>query len=178
MSSGEAAEIVLADTSVLLNLAFVERLDLLGALEDYRFRIPEEVAAEVRQPEQRSLLDRALSAGHLERARITRLPVIEHFQTLRQDLKLGRGEAACLALAYARGWMVASDEKRAFRREARKLLGERRLLTTPSLFVLGIRQAYWSVAEADQAKAILERNRFRMRFSSFDELVRRKSLKE
>lgn len=112
MSGGEAAEIVLADTSVLLNLAFVERLDLLGALEGYRFRIPEEVAAEVRQPEQRNLLDRALSAGHLERVRITSLPVIEHFQTLRQDLKLGRGEAACLALAHARGWMVASDERR------------------------------------------------------------------
>jgi len=173
MSGGEAAEIVLADTSVLLNLAFVERLDLFGALDGYRFRIPEEVAAEVRQPEQRNLLGRALSAGHLEKARITSLPVIEHFQTLRQNLKLGRGEAACLALAYARGWMVASDEKRAFRREARKLLGEGRLLNTPSLFVLGIRQAYWTVAEADQAKATLERNRFRMQFRSFDDLMRR-----
>lgn len=34
MSDGEAAEIVLADTSVLLNLAIVERLDLLATPQE------------------------------------------------------------------------------------------------------------------------------------------------
>jgi predicted nucleic acid-binding protein len=164
--------IVLADTSVLVNLAIVDRLDLLGALAGFDFRVPEEVVEEVRRPEQRELLDRALRAGHLDRSRLSGVPVLDHYRELRHDL--GPGEAACLALAYAEGWSVACDEKRFFRREARRLLGEGRLLNTPGLFVLGIRQRYWTVSEADQAKEVLERNRFRMRFRSFDELVRSK----
>ena len=172
MSGERTVTIVLADTSVLVNLAIVDRLDLLGALSGFDFCVPEEVVDEVRRPEQRRLLDQALHAGHLERARLTGLPVLDHYRELRHDL--GPGEAACLALAYAEGWSVACDEKRFFRREARRLLGEGRLLNTPGLFVLAIRQGYWTVSEADQAKEILERNRFRMRFRSFDELMRRK----
>ena len=163
--------IVLADTSVLLNLAIVDRLDLLGALSGFDFRVPEEVVEEVRRPELRELLDRALRARDLERARLTGIPALNHYRELRHDL--GPGEAACLALAYVEGWSVACDEKRFFRREARRLLGEGRLMNTPGLFVLGIRQRCWSISEADRAKEILERNRFRMRFRSFDELVRR-----
>jgi predicted nucleic acid-binding protein len=84
---------------------------------------------------------------------------------------MGKGEAACLALAEARGWIVASDEKKRFRREVIARLGEERLVTTAGLFVLAIRAGLLSVEEADQAKAILERHRFRMKFRSFRELV-------
>lgn len=173
MAGGEATSIVLADASVLINLAVVDCLDLLGALQDFRFRVPDEVVEEVRRPDQRELLDRALEDGHLEMTSLEEIAVIDRFRQLRRDLGLGRGEAACLALAHARGWMVASDEKRAFRREARALLGEGRLLNTPGLFVLGIRQQYWTASEADRAKEVLERNRFRMRFRSFRDLMRR-----
>lgn len=171
MPGERTATIVLADASVVVNLAIVDRLDLLGSLSAYEFRVPEEVVEEVRRPEQRALLDRALRAGHLQRCRLTGLSVLDHYRRLRHGL--GSGEAACLALAYAEGWSVACDEKRLFRREAWRLLGEGRLLNTPGLFVLGIRQHYWAVSEADRAKEVLERNRFRMRFRSFDELVRK-----
>lgn len=138
-----------------------------------RFQVPAEVVEEVRRPYHRELLDRALGAGHLETTSLEEIAVIDRFRQLRRDLGLGRGEAACLALAHARGWMVASDEKRVFRREACALLGEGRLLNTPGLFVLGIRQRYWTASEADQAKGVLERNRFRMRFRSFRDLMLR-----
>jgi len=84
---------------------------------------------------------------------------------------VGRGEAACLALAESREWLIASDEKRRFRREVLACLGDGRLVTTPGLFVLAIRAGAISVEEADEAKAILERNRFRMGFSSFRGVV-------
>ena len=70
--------------------------------------------------------------------------------------------------------MLASDEKRRFLREARRLLGNERLLNTPGLFLLGIEEDYWTVSDADRAKEILERNRFRMRFRSFHDVMRRK----
>jgi predicted nucleic acid-binding protein len=171
---GEGTTIVLADTSVLVNLAIVNRFDLLGALEGFLFRVPDEVVAEVARPEQRDLLNRALGEGHVEETSLTGVATIVHFHRLRLDLGLGRGEAACLALGCVHGWMVASDERRVFRREARRLLGEERLLDTPELFVLGIRQHYWTTADADRCKEVLERNRFRMRFGSFEELMRRR----
>lgn len=173
MPGGGEATIVLTDTSVLVNLAIVDRLDLLGALRGFRFRMPEEVVAEVLEPKQRQLLEGALRAGHVERAKLAGPVALDHFRQLRYDLGLGRGEAACLALAHAHGWLVACDERRVFRREARRLLGERRLLDTPGLFFLGIRQQYWTASEADQAKDLLERNRFRMPFSSFRDLVQK-----
>jgi hypothetical protein len=60
MAGGEATTIVLADTSVLINLAVVDRLDLLGALRGFRFRVPDAVVEEVRRQNLRELLDRAL----------------------------------------------------------------------------------------------------------------------
>lgn len=51
MTGGEAAEIVLADTSVLLNLAILRRVDLMAASEEVRFgsaRVP--VVAQKRSP--------------------------------------------------------------------------------------------------------------------------------
>jgi predicted nucleic acid-binding protein len=83
----------------------------------------------------------------------------------------GKGEAACLALAESRGWLVASDEKRRFRREVLALLGSGRLVTTPGLFVLAIRAGGISVQEADEVKAVLERHRFRMGFRSLCEVI-------
>src|SRR5215470_3847723 len=71
---------------------------------------------------------------------------------------MGQGEAACLAMAAARGWMVASDERRWFRREAVAHLGEGRLVTTAGLLVLAIRAGFLSMEEADHTKAVLEQH--------------------
>ena len=86
---------------------------------------------------------------------------------------MGRGEAACLALAVTENWIVASDEKRRFRREALARLGEGRILTTPGLMVLAIRAGIITIEEADQAKAVLETKRFTMGFASFNEFIPR-----
>lgn len=170
MAVGGEQTIVLADASVLVNLAIVDRLDLLAALRRHRFLVPEEVVEEVER--QRDLLDRALATGHLAVTRLTGIANLDLFRELR--LGLGPGESACLTLAVANGWSVACDERRLFRREALRLIGEERLLTTPDLFRLAIDSRYWTVSEADAAKEILEQNRFRMRFGSFHDVMRKK----
>lgn len=69
---------------------------------------------------------------------------------------LGVGEAACLALAQAREWLVASDERRTFFREARSRLGEGRILNTAGIYVLAIRAGLLTVEDANAAKATLK----------------------
>jgi hypothetical protein len=59
--------LVLTDTNVLLNLAFVDRLDLLGAFPDLRFKAPREVVEELLSPRERALVELALDCGDLHR---------------------------------------------------------------------------------------------------------------
>jgi predicted nucleic acid-binding protein len=84
---------------------------------------------------------------------------------------MGAGEAATLALACEKGWAIASDEKKAFRRQALARLGRGNILTTPGIYVAAIEAGLLSVEEADRDKAKLEAQRFTMSFPSFRELL-------
>jgi predicted nucleic acid-binding protein len=161
--------LVLVDANVLLNLAFVNRLDLLGALPELEFRSPVEVLTEIVSARERMLVEDARSRGDLGDIAISEVAELALFAELRQ--RLGMGEAACLALAVYRGGLVASDEKRAFRREAETRLGPGRILNTPGLLLLAIRRGLFTIEEADELKRALESKRFRMKFGSFKELI-------
>ncbi len=161
---------VFTDTSVLINLLHLDRLDLFGKLADYDFAVPEEVTAEVTHTAEAAALRDALDASHLHESRIVELEALSLFDTLRKE-KLGSGEAACLALAVTEGGLVACDEKRRFRRNAYDLLSAGRLMTTPGVLILAIEQKLLSVSEADAAKEKLERNCFKMDFNSFREFI-------
>lgn len=165
----ESPRVVCVDASVVINLIHVTRLDLLGSLGNYRFVVPEQVVAEVSLPAQAQSLGQALEAGHLELEVSTDPVEMEMYADLRQVM--GRGEAACLAMAITRGCMVASDERGCFLRLTREHLGEHRVLNTPGLLLLAIRHGVISCSEADRMKGILESHRFRMNFSSFAELL-------
>jgi predicted nucleic acid-binding protein len=84
---------------------------------------------------------------------------------------LGSGEAACLSLAECRQWLIASDEKKKFRRETLARLGTGRLLNTPGILTLAITSGILTVEDADGAKALLEQHRFTMSFSSFRDVL-------
>jgi predicted nucleic acid-binding protein len=162
------ARVVVMDTNILINLCHVERLDLLGALPEYAFVVPPEVVSEVSDLQQRQRLQDALKRDDLREEVLTDPTELAVYAELRRIM--GTGEAACLALAEHRGWLLASDEKRRFRREALTRLGEGRLVTTAGLLVLGIRAGLLSVEAADAVKAALEQHRFRMTFGSFREM--------
>lgn len=160
---------VLVDACVLINLAFTDRLGLLGSLPPFEFLAPGETLGEVLRPDLRLRVNHALASGWLREARLEDPASLTVYAELRRGL--GAGESACIALAAERDGLVASDEKRVFLREARRCLGEGRVLNTPGLFLLALRRGLLSVAEADEAKLRLEEQRFRMAFASFQDLL-------
>jgi predicted nucleic acid-binding protein len=161
--------VVLTDANVLINFLHLGRLDLLGNLPDYEFLVPDHVVEEISDSVQRGRLDEGVRAGFLSMLSITDLEEIESYARFHRTL--GQGESACLAIALRRGHSVASDERGAFRRTATMAIGQDRILTTPDLLVLAIRAGLATVEEADAWKTVLEANRFRMRFSSFREIL-------
>lgn len=168
--------VVIADANVLINLMHVARLDICARIPDYEFVVPDHVREELTEPPQRAALDGAVARGTLRLEAITDLNAIALFAGL--TVHLGRGEAACLALAVEKGWVVASDEKRRFRREAEARIGKNRLLGTAELFVLAIRAGVLTVEEADADKVLLEARRFKMNFASFRDLVEGRSVRK
>lgn len=161
--------IVVTDANVLINLIHAGALRLLGALPGYRFVVPPEVETEVCIPAQARELARAFDAGHIERTSFSGTEELKAYAELVRTF--GRGEASCLAMAKIRGWFVASDEQRRFLRLAEERLGRGRVLNTPGIFVLAIRAGVLTVEEADQYKRVLEEHRFKMRFSSFRDVL-------
>lgn len=162
-------QVVVADANVLINLMHVARLDLCAELPGLDFVVPDHVRDEIRRPEQSAQLETALAAGLLRIVSITDREDFVLFAKLTE--RLGHGEAACLVLAVRNGWMVASDEKGRFRREAVSRIGGERLIGTVDLYIRAIRAGLVTVDEADADKATLEGKFFLMSFGSFREMV-------
>lgn len=161
--------IVITDANVLINLIHAEILHLLGQLPPFEFVVVEEVVGEISRPDQAKALQDAIDAGHIARTTIDDPAAL----TLRSELAMimSKGEAASLAVAVTRGAYIACDERKVFRREAIKRLGQDAILTTPGVMLLGIRANLLTVERADEIKAHLETRRFVMRFKSFRELL-------
>ena len=161
--------IVITDANVLINLAIAEGLHLLRDLPEHEFVLPEEVLGEITNEFQRRKVESALADGFLSVVRLEAIEGLELFAELRNVM--GAGEASCLALAKGNGWIIASDEKGAFRREASRIVGAANIMTTVDIYLLSIRSGLITVEEADAAKALLAANRFAMPFGSFNELL-------
>lgn len=159
--------IVVADACVLINLMHVARLDLCARLPGLELVVPEHVREEIIR--QRAALEDAISRGVLRLEAITDLTAFALFAQLTE--RLGRGEAACLTLAAERSWLLASDEKGRFRREAEERLGKDRILGTADLFLKAIHAGLMTIDEADADKKVLEARRFKMSFASFRDLI-------
>lgn len=161
--------LVLVDANILINLCKVNRLDLLGTLADFDFCSPPEVLAEILNEPGKSLVRDCLGDEHLRELAFSTIAELELFTELRKIM--GMGEAACLSLAFHRCALLASDEKRVFRREAEARLGPGRLLNTPGILLLAIRRGILEIDEADELKRHLEARQFKMTFGSFRELL-------
>lgn len=169
MAATAPSRTIVLDASVVINFVHVGRLALLAALPGYEWVVPEDVVAEITDSAQREQLNIAIASGQLRVETVTELEDLVQYAELRRTL--GRGEAAGIVLAARHGWLVASDEKGKFQREATARLGSGRLVNTAGLFVAAIRAGLLSVDAADEAKLVLERNRFRMPFESFRDVL-------
>ncbi len=166
--SAPCVTVVVADSSVLINLIVTGRLALLGGLDGHRFVVPDEVVEELTWPAHRDVLALAIEAGVIDRVAVDAINSSELLLALHDVI--GSGELACLATAVINGWTVASDEKRRFRREAIARLGEDRLIGTVELYLRFIAAGLLTADEADADLAVLATNRFTVKFASFREL--------
>jgi len=167
--TGPPLRVVVTDANVLINLMHTERLDLFARLPSFELVIPDHVREEILIPAQRKALDSALDSELFQVVSITEPEDIALFSDL--TVRLGRGEVACLVLALRHGWMLASDEKRRFRREATHRIGAGRILGTADLYIRAIHAGLVTIEEADADKARLEEKRFKMPFRSFRQVV-------
>jgi predicted nucleic acid-binding protein len=165
--------VVVTDANILINLMRIGRLDLLGQLGGFEFVVPPEVAAEIVDPEQASALEGAFAAAWIHPESLTEIEGLALYSEL--VAIMGKGEAACLSLAVTQGWMIASDERRVFRREVLARLGANRLLNTPGILLLAIKQGLLSVEEGDATLQVLAGQRFRVKFKSFRDLLEEES---
>ena len=158
---------VALDACVLINFLNVDRISILGELPQYRFYIPDAVHDEVIRPEQRRGLAIAYQKGIVYREDT---PQIEENKVIAELTRsMGKGEAACLAAAQCRGWMLASDEKGKFKKMAVERIGQERIIGTADILCAAIRGSIITVPQADEIKANLEGHAFTMPFHSFSE---------
>lgn len=162
--------LVVADTSFLVNFLVLDRMDILRGLQGYAFRIPNHAIAEVEYEDQKERLYAALAEGTVSEIEIIDLSEIALYAELRAFL--GDGESACLAVAAARRWVIAADEKGRFRRELFEPLGENYLLDTPGALITAIKTGIITVQEAEELRERLRQNRFEMDPRPFEELLR------
>ena len=167
MSALNPIYVVVTNANVLINLIHIDRLDLLGALASYEFVVPPEVEAEIRVPDYSRALARAFDADHIRRRAFTSTDELvlyaEHTHVI------GRGEAACLAMAEVQGWYVASDEQHKFLQLVKARLGTGHILNTLGLFELAIRANVITTEEADEDKLVLAE--LKRQLSSFRKLA-------
>ena len=169
MAEESETVVVITDANVVINLFHIGQLTLLGLLPPYRFRIPSDVLAEIVDPAQQVAVTARIDSGDIEEIAVNDLASLALFADLRDVM--GRGEAACLALATTWGYCIASDEKKRFRRRAVELIGEARILRTEHLLVEAIRRNYITVAVADRYKDILAAKSYALPFASFAEIL-------
>ncbi|MHB8837512.1 MAG: hypothetical protein ACYC7F_01010 [Gemmatimonadaceae bacterium] len=161
--------IVIADTNVLINLAIADALPLLAQVPDTRFVVCAEVLGELTDPAQAAAVQSSLAKGALSVVGFEATEELATYAALRRIM--GQGEAAALALAEHRGFAIASDEKRVFRREAIARLGADRIVTTADVFVACIRRGAITIDDADDALRTLAANRFTLPFTSVRDVL-------
>ena len=131
--SAPCVTVVVADSSVLINLIVTGRLALLGGLDGHRFVVPDEVVEELRWLGHSEAIAAAVQDGLVDQVAVDAIDSVD--LTLALHATLGRGEMAGLAIALKNTWSITSTGNPRFHREILKRLGKDRLIETmrPSL---------------------------------------------
>ena len=149
----EPVTTVVVDATVIIHLAKAGKLNLLGSLERWHFVVPDQVVEEVNYPEQAAALASALEEGHLRQESSNEMNEVASYAVLRQ--RMGSGEAACIAMAESRGWLVASDDQgKAFTRLVRERIGNGRLIDTAQIVHSACKQGLLTEGEAAKISSL------------------------
>lgn len=146
MVLSDKATIVL-DTSVLLNFIRIDRMDLLQPLA-VPLLVPEDVREEVTRPDQRKVLEAAISSGLLHVESIADRVEVALFADLARIGRFGPGERAVMAVALTRG-MAAGLQERLAGAEMRRRDKAARIITTEDIVLRTIKAGGITVPDAD-----------------------------
>lgn len=160
-------QLVVLDTSVLLNFLRVGRLDLLVELPSHEFLVTDHVRGEVTDRASSQLLVAALTEKLLREERLDAPTEVAAFGRLTAVRNLGVGECAALAVAACRLLPIAIDDKAA-RKKVKAMFGFEQFVGTADLVVTAIRCGLIDVQGADAMK---QRWEAELRFASFEELT-------
>ena len=164
-------QLVVLDTSVLLNFLRVGRLDLLVGLPGREFLVTDHVRSEVTDDRSSRLLATALAEQRLREERVDVPDEVAVFGRLVAVRTLGVGECAALTVAVCRGLPIAIDDKAA-RKKAKAMFGFEQFVGTADLVVAAIRSGLIDVQGADEMKRRWAAElRFRLGFGSFADLA-------
>ena len=169
-------EIIVADTSVLINFLRIDRMDLIGA-HPASFITTDNVAAEIVDiyPHQQARYAAALTAAHIGEQRIDDPAELELFLRLAAHERLGAGERSAIAVALNRKCALAIDDSRAIQKaiiEAGITGSSLVIVRTQDIVVELIRQSVISIQAADAILADWASNhRFRLKIASFEDLL-------
>ncbi len=163
---------LVVDTSVLINFLCIDRMDLIPR-HSHSFIVTEHVAEEVKNyySDERTRLDNAFKSAILREERVEAPSLATSPASSATSERLGLGERSAIALAIAKGWQLAIDDRRAAR-EALEISPRLRIVTTQDLVVSMICENLLNIAEADDMKhAWSTRYRFHLRIESFADVV-------
>jgi len=165
-------DVIISDTSVLINFLKIDRLELLGRCSE-RFLVTDHVREEITDNflEQLQRFQKGLQKQILEEIRVVDSAEMEIFSTLMQKRKLGIGECSAISVAIHRQCALAIDDNLAIKITL-SLAPALPILRTQDLMVKMIQEDIISVSEAD---AILhdwaKNHRFKLKIDSFEELL-------
>ncbi|MBC6404383.1 MAG: hypothetical protein GDA41_01385 [Rhodospirillales bacterium] len=167
-------EIIVADTSVLINFLRVDRMDLIGR-HPASFVATDHAAAEIEDSDQKRRYVAAVSMGHLAECRVEQLDEVRLFARLSRGGRLGSGECSAIAAALKRNYRLAIDDNCAIkhaREEAERSGHWLSIVRTQDIVVELIRNRVLTVQQADAMLADWASNhRFRLKIRSFNELL-------
>ena len=144
---------VISNTTVLSNFAEINALSMLHQLYPELF-LPTEVFQEIRDgldegyafySELAQLLDPRSASGWLHLTGLAQDEEIELFAKM--PTRLHQGEAACLAIAQYRNWVLLTDDRSARRYAMTQGI---RLSGTLGCLALGVKRQHWTLAEGNR----------------------------
>lgn len=166
-------QIIIADTSVLINFLNVDRLDLLTKYAEHLY-ISEHVLEEITgcYISQKQKLHNAIKNNTLSIIVVNQIDELILFTKLHESGRLGAGECSAIACAICRNYTLAMDDVRA-RKQAEKMSQNVRIINTQAIMLSLITQKKLTIAEADQLKnEWRDKHKFLLKFASFDELIK------
>jgi predicted nucleic acid-binding protein len=165
-------EILITDTSVLINFLNIDRVDLLLSYSG-TFLITEHVVEEitVNFPDQRDRLNNAIENEILVVVSVTHETELVIYNELIKEGRLGSGECSAIACAIFRKCSLAIDDVRA-RKQANQQSAMLKIINTQDIIVKLIHDRVLSIEEADEIKQVWQmKYKFTLKIKSFTEVI-------